>query len=113
MLRSRRLHLLKLSVRCGRVCGRPIPQLHVLVLLLASLLLRRFRRSIAFAETLPTVAITSLDEARREVVRAAVAAHELLCLRLVLSLAPGQWSMLSFGRLGLLSARQFRVPLSL
>ena len=59
---------------------------HLLVLLLASRLLRRCRRSIPFAETLPTPTIASFDEARSQVVRAAVAAHELLCFRLTPSL---------------------------
>ena len=60
----------------------PDPSTHLLVLLLASRLLRRCRRSIPFAETLPTPTIASFDEARSQVVRAAVAAHELLCVRL-------------------------------
>src|ERR1700722_4870668 len=86
----------------------PNPLSHLLALLLAIRLLLPRRRTVALAETLPTPAIASLDEARGQVVRAAVVAYELLCLRLALRHVPGQSPMLSVGRFNLLSICQFR-----
>jgi hypothetical protein len=63
---------------------------------------------IPFAETFATPAIASLDEAEGQVVRAAVAAHELLCLRLTPSLLQWRSRRLGVYRFSLLSVYQFR-----
>ena len=96
-------HAQKRRGRCerkkGPSLGAPDPSTAPpLVLLLASLLLRRFGGSIALAETLPTAAIVSFDEARGEVVRAAGGAHELLCFPLALGLVPGNRRYLILAR---------------
>jgi hypothetical protein len=91
-----------------RASRRPIPRRTERYLLLASSLLCPCCRSIPFSETLSAPPIASLDEARRQVGRAALAAYELLSLRLALGLVPGQSPMLGFGRLGLLTTCQFR-----
>jgi hypothetical protein len=74
------------SEQVGEYCKRkgterlnPDPSSRLLALLLNLRLLLSRRRSIAFAETLPTPAIASLYEGRSQIVTIAVAAHELLC----------------------------------
>src|SRR5277367_5854277 len=91
-----------------RGAGHDLSSCGLVSLLLALRFLLPRRRTVALAETLSAPPIASLDEARRQVVRAAVAAYELHCLRLALGLVPGQSPMLSFSRHGPLTTCQFR-----
>ncbi len=94
--------------KTDRALSGAVSDLMVVQLLFCGCALPARRRSVAFAETLATPPIASLDEARSQIIASTVAAHELLRFGLTLGLL--QWRSCRPGvyRLSLLSIGRFR-----